>query len=140
MPLQDDVQELPGREARGRTAVVCVGGVGGGEGSKENRGVGRPFWIPAKMIEEGVAFPSLPTLPLPGKQGTWRLWLFSPVGNQILEQMHSQAHTEKRIKLGFIQTPSPPHLGAEGLGRPSLWLLGTLLIANLVCVTFGLLG
>lgn len=83
---------------------VCGGGGAGVEGSKENRDVGRPFQIPAKMVEEGVAFPSLPTLPLPGKQGTWRLWLSSPVGNQTLEQMHSQTHTEKRIKLVFIRT------------------------------------
>lgn len=40
------------------------------------QGVGRTFWVPAKMVEEGVAFPSLPTLLLPGKQGTWKLWLF----------------------------------------------------------------
>lgn len=52
--------------------------------------VGRLSWVPAKMVEEEVAFPSLPALLLPGKQGTWRLWLSSPT---VRTQTHKQSDT-----------------------------------------------
>lgn len=52
--------------------------------------MGRPFWFPTKMVEEGVAFQSFLTLLLPGTQGTRRCGCFSPtVRTQTLGQMHS---------------------------------------------------
>lgn len=61
-----------------------------GHGEQGEWGMGRPFWFPTKMVEEGVAFQSFLTLLLPGTQGTWRYGCFSPtVRIQTLGQMHS---------------------------------------------------
>lgn len=83
-----------GGEARGRGSAVYVNVCGGGgKRSEENRGVGRLSWVPAKMVEEEVASPSLPALLLPGKWGTWRLWLFSPT---VGTPMHKWSDTHSR--------------------------------------------
>lgn len=94
---QEGRPEVEGEQCMG----VCVG-----KRSEENRGVGRLSWVPAKMVEKEVAFPSLPALLLPGKWGTWRLWLFLPQWGPRCA--NSQTHTAERMKRGFIQTVSFP--------------------------------
>lgn len=94
-------------EVEGQQCMCVGGGRGAGKRSEENRGVGRLSWVPAKMVEEEVASPSLPALLLPGKWGSWRLWLFSPT---VGTQMHkwSDTHSGENKTWGFIQTVSFP--------------------------------
>lgn len=79
----------------------------------------RGLCFPAKMVEEGVAFQSLPTLLLPGKWGMRRSWLFSPHGGNPDSGADAQTvrwtHAGDRIKLAFIPTVSfPSGVQSEG--------------------------